>query len=245
MTGHVGHGAESGAGAERFSGARIPDQPFAADDGGTPPAVGAALETWRGDGDLRPVVEALLPTRLLVGLVAVLDSTDAAGSEKDSHMAAAMLVRPDGRKALVAFTSVAGLTAWQAEARPLPVRAVDAARAAIEDDADALLIDGDCALTGPFLWALAEGRVPRPPAEDDDVRAAVGEVVDAVLGEAGLSCHHWLVADHSGAADVVVLLDSTVAGQPATVAELARQLAAHPLLRSRLVKGLALGVDPA
>lgn len=246
MSRHVGqgHAAERNHGAARFAGAEVPAGRFADDDGSTPPAVAAALEQWRRTGDVADLVAGLLGSRLLVALVAVLDSADPQGAEKDSHMAAAMLIRPDGRKALVAFTSVAGLAEWQPTARPLPVAAPDAARAAIDDGADALLIDGDCALSGAPLWALAEGRRPQPPIEDEVVRAAISEVVGDVLAATGLPSRHELVPDVSGEADVVVLVAPSVAAATEVVGRLAADLSAHPVLRSRLVRGLALGTVP-
>lgn len=236
-----GHGHETPGPGGRFDGARIPDQPFSDDDGSTPPAVAAALAEHARSGDLAPVVAALVDSRLLVGLLAVLDSVDGAGSEKDSHMAAAMIERPDGRKALLAFTSADRLQRWHADARPLPVTAVDAARAAIDDGADTLLVDGACAISGAYLWALAERRVPGPPVDEPAVRAAIAAAVEDVLGRAGLPTGHDL-ADGDGQADVLVLLDPAVVAHRPVVARLAEVLAADVVLRSRLPRGLALGV---
>lgn len=238
----TGHGHETPGPDGRFDGAQIPDQPFAHDDGTTPPDVAAALGQYRVTGDPAPVVVSLLPSRLLVALVAVLDSVDGAGAEKDSHMAAAMIERPDGRKALLAFTSVDGITRWHQDARPLPVTAVDAARAAIEDGADTLLVDGSAAITGAYLWALAEGRAPEPPIDQAQVLAAIAAAVEDVLGGAALPTTYE-VADGGEDADVLVLLDPAVAAHRPVVGRLAEVLAADPVLRSRLPRGLALGID--
>lgn len=236
-----GHGAESPGPHGRFDGKQIPAQAFVDDDGSSPAAVTAALDQWRADRrsgtGLADVVTALLEQRLLVALVAVLDSTDPAGAEKDSHMAAASIQRPDGRRALVAFTGVAALRAWHPQARPLPVPAPEVARAAIDDGADALLIDGDCALAGRWLWALAEGRVPLPPAEDPAVAEAIASHVAAELGAAS----HFELVTHDEA-DLLVLLDPAAAADRTQVDRLAQALAGDPLLRSRLDRGLALGV---
>jgi hypothetical protein len=47
----------------------------------------------------------------------------------------------DGRTALLAFSSVATMTAWNGDARPVPVWGRDAARAALDEQATAVLLD--------------------------------------------------------------------------------------------------------
>lgn len=164
-------------------------------------------------------------------------------------MAAAMIRRADGRTALVAFTDAGLLRTWQPTARPLPVTAVDAARAALGDGAAAILLDGEVVITGPALWALAEGRPLVPPATDPAVAEVVAKVVAEVLGPADLPTDHAVAA--GGAApegaqppDITVLLAREVVADRTAVAALARGLAAEPVLRSRLGQGLALGVLP-
>lgn len=241
----TGHAAETGGVAgQRFAGAQIPEQRYRDDDGTTPPEVAAAVAAWRDSGELAPVVTALRPHRLLVALVAQLDSVDPTGAEKDSHMAAATLVRPeDGRKALLAFTSVAAMAAWHDTARPLPVTAVDTARAAISDGAAAVLIDGEVVLTGPYLWALAEDRDLVPADQDELVRDVIAAEVSRVLGGAGLPTR-WEVAPSDPDGGVVVLLDPAVVDDRAALNALAQALSDHAVIRRRLTGTLSLGVAP-
>ncbi len=56
--------------------------------------------------------------------------------DKSSDMAAVLLTGRDGRRALLAFTGLEPLARWRPDARPVPVTARDAARAALADDAD-------------------------------------------------------------------------------------------------------------
>ena len=56
-------------------------------------------------------------------------------------MAAVMMTGADGRQALLAFSSVATMTAWDADARPVPVWGRQAARAALDEGASAMLLD--------------------------------------------------------------------------------------------------------
>lgn len=82
--------------------------------------------------------------RVFVPVVAVLNSDPAVAStegDKDSEMAAVLMTGADGRRALLTFTSTSSLTAWNPQARPVPVFGRDAARAAIAEGAGAMLVD--------------------------------------------------------------------------------------------------------
>jgi hypothetical protein len=133
----------------------IPDPGFAGDTGEGDPDLAAALAAFdRSPGDTeahRAVLNRLLETRLLVPVVAVLGEMDG-DHEKTSDMAAVLMTGKDGRTALLAFTSSAALKAWDPEARPVPVTAHQAAQAALQDQASALLID----VAGPVLFVVEE-----------------------------------------------------------------------------------------
>lgn len=117
------------------------------------------------DADLRRALVAgaalgYLPrARLLVAVVAVADERSADGSDKASSMAVVSMVNAAGQKGLLAFTGLDALRLWDPQARPVPVWGVDAARSAIEDGADALVIDvmgpHRVVLAGPELALLA------------------------------------------------------------------------------------------
>ena len=140
------------------SGKQIPDPGFSGDDGAVDPAVRAALTAYGADPDspeshLRALA-VLQSARLLVPVVAVLGESevDEAGlrHDKTSDMAAVLMRGRDGRQALLAFTGSDALQAWDPEARPVPVSAVQAAQAARADGADALLVD----VGGPVLFVV-------------------------------------------------------------------------------------------
>lgn len=120
---------------------------FAGDDGSADPRVAAALDAGDGEGVLAALRAG---ARLLVPLVAVLDERDAEGGDKSSHMASVSLVQQDGRRGLLAFTSVASMRAWDPQARPVPASAPDVARAALEEGADGILVD----IAGPVRFAI-------------------------------------------------------------------------------------------
>jgi hypothetical protein len=151
-----------GGGPGRFDGSRIPDPGFAGDDGAADAALAAALTAYAaGTGDRAGVLGALGSARLLVPVVAVLGEVerDEQGltHDKSSDMATVLMTRPDGRRGLLAFTSTASLAGWDAGARPVPAAASTAAQAALQEGADALVVD----VAGPVRFAL----------EGEDLRA--------------------------------------------------------------------------
>ena len=86
-------------------------------------------------------------------------------------MAAVLMRGRSGRTALLAFTGLASMRAWDPAARPVPVAVPDAARAALQNGAEALVVD----VAGPVLFAV----------EDEDLRSlAAGERL-ARVGAAG------------------------------------------------------------
>jgi len=145
----------------------IPDPGFAGDDGSVPEDVAEALRRYGADPSRlhASTLGVLQHARLLVPVVAVLGEVEhdeqGLAHEKSSDMATVLMRGRDGRMALLAFTGSASLQAWDPKARPVPVGARDAARAAVHDGADALLVD----VAGPVrfvvegeeLRALADG----------------------------------------------------------------------------------------
>ena len=107
---------------------------FPDDDGQVYASLAAAF------GDDARVLAVLGDVRVFVPVVALLDDVPADG-DKEADMAAVMMTGADGRRALLAFSSVATMTAWNADARPVPVWGRQAARAALDEGASAVLLD--------------------------------------------------------------------------------------------------------
>jgi hypothetical protein len=136
-------------------GASIPTPSFAGDDGSVAPRVASALAAHdAGEATYAETLAVLQRSRLLVPVVAV-------AGEAESGMATVLLTGRDGRTALLAFTGTEPLRAWDAQARPVPVGAAQAARSAAQDGAEALVIDvaGPVrfVIEGDDLTAVAEG----------------------------------------------------------------------------------------
>jgi hypothetical protein len=158
-------------------------QQFRGDDGSADLAVADALARFgTGEGSEHAALTALAASRLLVPVVAVLTEAGDDGAEKNSEMALPTLIGQDGRPAILAFTCVASLTRWRADARPMPAEADRVWRSAVAEQA-AVVVDVagpvPFVIEGARLTALATGQPPPRPDEDPDVHAAIEAVLVA------------------------------------------------------------------
>ena len=134
----------------------IPDPGFAGDDGSVATEVERALAAYDLDPDAthHATLAVLQHARLLVPVLAVLGEVEhdeqGLAHDKSSDMATVLMQGRDGRMALLAFTGTGPLQRWNPEGRPVPVSVPDAARAAVHDGAQALLID----VAGPVLFVV-------------------------------------------------------------------------------------------
>ena len=154
-----------------FPGHGLQQPAFPDDDGTADPAVTAALAAYDADpaAGHAAALAALQDSRLLVPVVAMLGEVEhdeqGLAHDKSSEMAAVLITGRDGRTALLAFTSTAAMAAWNPQARPVAVSARDAARSAVHDGADALVVDlagpAMIAVDGQDLRDLADGLVLR------------------------------------------------------------------------------------
>jgi hypothetical protein len=180
------------------SGHTIPQPEFPDDDGSAAAELETALRAYaEGTGGEHAVLAALSGSRLLVPVVAVLtedetedETVDGLRREKESEMALPTLVGDDGRRGVLAFTSAASLARWRPDARPVAVRTRQACRAALDEPADAVVIDVagpvPYAIEGARLRVLAEGGAITAPHEDPHVLAAVHAAVGGLPGVTGV-----------------------------------------------------------
>jgi hypothetical protein len=109
------------------------------DRGAADPVLAAAL----GADDTATVLRLLPAIRLLVPVVAMPGSGEA-------EMAVPALVNAAGARALPVFSSVAALHAWQADARPVPMRGARVIAAAVEEGYDGVVVD----VAGPHSFEI-------------------------------------------------------------------------------------------
>jgi SseB protein N-terminal domain len=136
----------------------VPDPGFAGDDGAASPEVRAALSSYASDPDglHAQTLTVLQYARLLVPVVAVPGEVeyDAHGlaHDKTSEMATVLMTGRDGRKALLAFTGSVSMQRWNPDARPVPVQVPKAAEAALQEEADAIVVD----VAGPQVFVMEQ-----------------------------------------------------------------------------------------
>ena len=127
---------------------RLAPSPFPGDDGlatpGTRRLLAAAVQQATPNAYLRAIA-ALCGDRLLVPVVATAtrlgETVGGLSSDKEAEMSVVMLQAGDGRRAMLAFTGLDALQAWQADARPVPVTIDLAAQTARSEGVAAVLID--------------------------------------------------------------------------------------------------------
>ncbi len=131
---------------ERPDARRLQGSEYVDDDGSADLGLAAALAAHAtGQASYAEALAALPGARLLVPVVALLGEVetgaDGLARDKSSDMAAVLLTGGDGRLALLAFTDLAALAAWDPQARPVPVAAPLAAATAVQEGAAALVVD--------------------------------------------------------------------------------------------------------
>lgn len=147
----------------------IQGSPYVDDDGSAHQELLASLRAYASDDVEYPeVLGVLAGSRLLVPVVALLGEVeyDDAGlaHDKSSDMATVLLTAPDGRTALLAFSGAEAMRAWDPDARPVPVAAPLAAATAVQEGADAVVVDvgseHTLTVSGDDLHRLASGWRP-------------------------------------------------------------------------------------
>lgn len=136
---------------------------WAGDRGDPDPEVRGLLAVASDHEGYLAAVAALCTARFLLPVIAIGDD-GGNGPDPDRHaeLQAAMLERSDGRRALPAFTGADALATWRPDARPVPCRLDELAQAAVEQGAEAVLIDlagpHPLVIEGGLLAELARGR---------------------------------------------------------------------------------------
>ncbi|MBR8741589.1 SseB family protein [Nocardiopsis sp. MG754419] len=166
-------------------------QNFRDDDGSADPVVEARLRDHAaGEVGDRQVLTALSDSRVLIPVVSVATETEEGvgglTKDKNSEVAIPIMTGKDGRRGVLAFTSVDAVRRWRADARPVPFTTRDACQATLEEEADALVLDVSGpvphTIQGRFLTMLAEqGTVPEPK-DDPQVLAMIYRVTHTEFG---------------------------------------------------------------
>jgi hypothetical protein len=190
-----------------WAGRAFEANPHAQDDGRAPEELTAALWRFRsGDGGQGDVVAEFARSRLLIPLLAELgtgsasaDPAPAAGVElgphglavdKSQELSIVTVEGPDGRRVLPVFSSVAAMSRWNPDARPVPAEGVRVALAAADDGTDLIVLDPgsdtEFALRRPAVWAVAQSQPWHPSFDSPEVLAAFERSIGTELSVLGV-----------------------------------------------------------
>jgi len=225
-----------------------PSSPFAGDDGTANPAVAAALEAFEaGTGSVARVVDALHGTRVLVPVLAELEVEDVAVHgghahtvDKEASAGIVALQAPDGRTALPVFTSVAAMSAWRDDARPVPSDVARAALSAVTEGWEVLVVDPGgpttVLLPRPAVWALAQQQpwepAVGPDGVDPEIRAAIVSALSLLPGVVAVDAVAGTRAEVAVVVDLVPGLDRP--GLDAVLGEVNGALGALDVVAARV-----------
>ncbi|GAA3742976.1 SseB family protein [Salinactinospora qingdaonensis] len=177
---------------------------FRDDDGSAPPEVRDRLDAYaRGAASDRHVLAALSASRLLIPVSPVATDSQPTAHDLDhegrSEVALPIMTGQDGRRGVLAFTSVETARRWNQDARPVPFTTVDACGAAVEEGVDALVVDvaGPVVypIEGRFLTSIAEHGALPAPKDDPQVLAKIYRVTHTEFGIQRVRLHESERAD--------------------------------------------------
>lgn len=230
-----------------FTGRQFQPNPAAGDDGSAPERVIEAIRRFHaGEIGVADVVAALHTERLLVPLIAEAGDVGVGPHgqmvDKTQELSVVTVAGPDGRAVLPAFTSVAAMSAWNSEARPVPIQAAKVALGAGGEGTPLIIIDPGSptqfAVRRPAFLSLATGEAWTPAFDDVEVASAFGAAVadeDAVTA-IGIAPGDPM-ARLTGAEVLVVLQVSDAVADDERAAMLARvqaRWAADPVIAERV-----------
>ncbi|GAA1846994.1 SseB family protein [Agromyces salentinus] len=193
---HAQPGGRTDSAGAPWAGRSFAPNPHAADDGGAPEALAAALSAFRsGDGGQAEVVAAFGGARLLIPLLAELgDGGTEVGEhglaiEKSQELSIVTVEGPDGRRVLPVFASVEAMSRWNPLARPVPADGIRVALAAADEGTDLVVLDPgsptEFVLRRPAIWAVAQSQPWHPSFESAEVRMAFARSISTELAVLG------------------------------------------------------------
>lgn len=179
-----------------WDGRHFEDNSFAGDNGEANPAlISAIAKLQAGEGSIAQVIDAIRDSRLLIPLLANLgESGEGAHGQtvdKSADLSIVTVETPDQQNGLPVFSSVASMSAWNKDARPVPHSAVKAALAAAADGNTRMILDPgsptEFVVRRPSIEAIAKTQPWIHPSEDEEVLAAFGGALSSFDEFAGWS----------------------------------------------------------
>jgi len=180
-----------------WEGRTFHENPHAGDTGETPADVAESLTAWcTGTGSFTDLVAALAVNRFLIPLVTHagddFDVDNPVMEDKVQELSVITVAGPSGEKVIPAFTSVAAMSAWNLEARPIPIDAQRVALAAASEKTDRIVVNpgtDSIVLRRPVVWSIAQGKPYTAPWESAEflsetrkLLAGIDDLVEVGVG---------------------------------------------------------------
>lgn len=179
-----------------WEGRTFHENPHAGDTGDTPADVAESLTAWRaGTGSFTGLVAAFAVNRFLIPLVTHagedFDVDNPVMEDKIQELSVITVAGPSGEMVIPAFTSVAAMSAWNSEARPIPIEAQRVALAAASEQTDRIVVNpgtDSIVLRRPVVWSVAQGNSYSAPWESAEFLAATRNLLGGIdnLGDVGV-----------------------------------------------------------
>lgn len=171
-----------------WEGRTFQDNPHAGDTGETPADVTERLTAWRaGTGSFADLVAAFAVNRFLIPLVTHagddFDVDHPVMGDKVQELSVITVAGPSGEKVVPAFTSVAAVTTWNSDARPIPIDAQRVALAAASEHTDRIVVNpgtDSIVLRRPVVWSIAQGNPYIAPWESVEFLAETRDLLAGI-----------------------------------------------------------------
>lgn len=250
---------------QSFEGRSFEPNPFAGDTGEADRGLIATLEAFHSTEVSREkreelaeaVINALSNTRVLIPLIAHAGdyglTDDGRVVEKTQELSVVHVEGPDGRPVAPVFSSVATLSAWKPDARPIPVDTPRAAMAAASDGLASMILDPGSRLTFSLrrgaIRCLAQSLPYVSAVRDREVVEAIG--LGVLAAGSAIEGHALRSGDplrQMAGPEIVVDIDVKPGLDRSAITELVAAMNeewnAHPVIAER-VDGLGIKVLPA
>lgn len=163
---HINQNRYTDSAGVPWQGRSFEENPFSDDDGSASPGLVQSILDFQSSGNPAQVFLELQTSRLLIPLIANLGESEIGAHghqvDKSAELSIVTVKSPDGANALPVFSSVAAMSKWNPQARPVPADAVRVALAAASEGNTRVVLDPtsdtEYVLRRPAIAALAQSK---------------------------------------------------------------------------------------
>jgi hypothetical protein len=235
-----------------WEGRTFHDNPHAGDTGETPADVAESPDRLARRHRFlhRPRRSLRRGNRFLIPLVTHagddFDVDNPVMEDKVQELSVITVAGPSGEKVIPAFTSVVAMSAWNSEARPIPIEAQRVALAAASEQTDRIVVNpgtDSIVLRRQVVWSIAQGNPYSAPWESTEFRAATRNLLGGIanLLEIGVTPGDPMATGYGPDVTLILgLIDGLYPGQVQTVINAVQDRISHDDVFVNQVDALAL-----